>query len=76
MSSQRWLLATPGCLEVRLGGPQVKEGSRKMDTLPEARATEAVQCKCPGDWASLSPLPGDGVLQGGDLLVSIMPPRA
>lgn len=41
MSSQRWLLATPGCLKVRLGGSQVKEGSRKMDTLPEARATEA-----------------------------------
>ena len=47
-SSRRWLLATLWGPEVRLGGPQVKERSRKMGTLPEATATEAQCYKFPG----------------------------
>lgn len=75
MSSRRWLLATPGGLELRTEGPQSKEGSRKMGTLPGARTTEGSgPSKCPSGWASLSPLPEEGVFKGVDLLVSITPP--
>lgn len=46
-----------------------------METLPGARTTEGSgPSKCPSGWASLSPLPEEGVFKGVDLLVSITPP--
>lgn len=46
-----------------------------MGTLPGARTTEGSgPSKCPSGWASLSPLPEEGVFKGVDLLVSITPP--
>lgn len=46
-----------------------------MGTLPGARTTEeSGPSTCPSGWASLSPLPEEGVFKGVDLLVSITPP--
>lgn len=65
MSSRRWLLATPGGLELRPEGPRSKEGSRKMGTLPGARTAEGSgPSKCPSGWASLSPYLKKGSLKG------------